>query len=283
MTNTIQVNKVNKNYKHIEALHDFSVEVQQGEIFGLLGANGAGKTTLIKVLIGALKADSGEVNVLGFDPHRQKYELRPQIGYMPQQAALYEDLTARDNVRFFGKAQPIANLEKRIVEVLTFLDLADRADDPVYGFSGGMRQRVSLACALVHEPKLLLLDEPSTGIDPKLRETLWSHFHELTTQGVTILVSTHQMDEALHCSRVAVMRNGQVLACDSPRSLLARGHAQVTIWNSEEAHNYDFDNYRIELPKILEKYSNINKIEIHEDTLEDVVLALISQKETAHD
>lgn len=280
MTQAIQVNNISKNYGRIEALKDLNISVEQGEIFGLLGANGAGKSTLIKILIGALKADSGEAKVLGYNPQNQKYDLRPKIGYMPQQAALYEDLTARDNVRFFGRAQPIPNLEERIIEVLTFLDLADRADDPVYGFSGGMRQRVSLACALVHEPKLLLLDEPSTGIDPKLRETLWSHFHELTIQGVTILVSTHQMDEALHCDRVAIMRKGRILASASPRSLLAMGHAQVTLWNGDNSQNYDFDNYRLELPEILKKHPNIDKIEIQEDTLEDVVLRLISQKET---
>ena len=157
------------------------------------------------------------------------------------------------------------------------MELTDRQHDPVYGYSGGMEQRVSLACALVHRPRLLFLDEPSTGVDPKLRESLWGHFRQLVKQGVTIVVSTHQMDEALHCDRVTVMRNGEVLACDSPRDLLARGKVEVTIWKGEQAQTQTVTNYAEELPQLLGVSSTISKIEIHEDTLEDVVLRLINQ------
>lgn len=282
MKTTIDAQEVHKTYGRIDALDGLSLRVEEGEIFGLLGANGAGKTTLIKILIGALTYDSGQVEVLGFNPRQQKYQLRPKIGYMPQQPALYDDLTARDNVRFFARAQKVDGLNQKVSEILDFLNLGDRADDPVYGFSGGMKQRVSLACALVHQPTLLLLDEPSTGVDPKLRESLWSHFHDLTEQGVTIVVSTHQMDEALHCDRVAVMRAGKVLACDTPRNLLASGHAKVTIWRSDGAQAYEFDNYRDELPTVLGIANDIQRIEIHEDTLEDVVLRLIAEKEVSH-
>lgn len=277
--NTIEVKDIRKNYGRIEALRGLSLSVPEGEIFGLLGANGAGKSTLIHILVGALKADSGEASVLGMNPQKQKFELRLKLGYMPQQAALYEDLTARDNVRFFGKARNIPNLEKRIMEVLEFLNLAERANDPVYGFSGGMKQRLSLACALVHRPKLLLLDEPSTGVDPKLRDSLWEHFHQLTQEGVTILISTHQMDEALHCDRVAVMRGGKMLACDAPRALLATGHATVRLWHGQDCEEHNFTNYRAELPKLLGIENRYTKIEVQEDTLEDVVLRLIGEKD----
>ncbi len=198
---------------------------------------------------------------------------------MPQQPALYEDLTARDNVRFFGKARHIPDLEGRISEVLDFLLLGNRANEPVYRFSGGMRQRLSLACALVHRPKLLLLDEPSTGVDPKLRDSLWEHFHQLTEQGVSILISTHQMDEALHCDRVAVMRAGQVLAYDAPRALLARGHAKVKLWHGDSVEELEFSNYRTELPKHLGIDNRYSRIEIQEDSLETIVLRLIAEKD----
>jgi ABC-2 type transport system ATP-binding protein len=282
MTGAIEVQNVFKQYGTVQALDGLSLEVQEGEIFGLLGANGAGKTTLIKVLVGALQADEGHVRVLGLDPDKQKHELRPKVGYMPQQAALYDDLSARDNVRFFGTARQIPNLKQRVDEVLEFLNLGDRAGDPVHDFSGGMKQRVSLACALVHQPRLLLLDEPSTGVDPKLRESLWSHFHDLTKQGVTIVVSTHQMDEAFHCDRVAVMRGGVVLAEDAPRGLLARGQSEVTLWHNGDSQTHQLTNYRHELPELLGVQSRVDKIEIYEDTLEDVVLNLIASKEQHH-
>lgn len=279
MAVSIEVSNVKKNYGKIEALRGINLTVPEGEIFGLLGANGAGKSTLIQVLVGALIADSGDVKVLGLDPRKQKHQLRLQVGYMPQQPALYEDLTARDNVRFFGKARNIPNLENRIKEVLGFLNLGDRANEPVYRFSGGMKQRLSLACALVHSPKLLLLDEPSTGVDPKLRETLWEHFHELASEGVSILISTHQMDEALHCDRVAVMRGGLVLASDAPRALLARGRAKLRLWHGTELEEKVLENYREELPKILGIAERYSKIEIQEDSLEEIVLRLIAEKD----
>jgi len=282
MSSTIDVRNVHKSYGHIKALDGLSVNVEEGEIFGLLGANGAGKTTLIKILMGALKFESGEVSVLGHDPHSDKFTLRPKLGYMPQQAALYDDLTAKENVKFFGSAQKIDNLDKRTIEILEFLALGDRANDTVHGFSGGMKQRVSLACALVHRPQILLLDEPSTGVDPKLRDSLWSHFHTLTEQGVTIVVSTHQMDEALHCDRVAVMRAGHLLACDTPRALLATGHAKITLEANGSKQEYDFANYRVELPKLLGVENQVDRIEVQEETLEDIVLRLIAERETDH-
>ena len=277
--NAIEVRNVIKHYGKIIALQGLSLSVPAGEIFGLLGANGAGKSTLIQILVGALNADSGEVQVLGMSPQKQKHDLRLSVGYMPQQPALYEDLTARDNVRFFSKARHIPDLEGRISEILDFLLLGNRADEPVYRFSGGMKQRLSLACALVHRPKLLLLDEPSTGVDPKLRDSLWEHFHQLAKQGVSILISTHQMDEALHCDRVAVMRGGQVLASDAPTALLATGHAKVKLWRGDSVEELEFSNYRSELPKQLGIDNRYSKIEIQEDSLETIVLRLIAEKD----
>jgi ABC-2 type transport system ATP-binding protein len=272
---------IRKNYGHIEALRGLTLAVHEGEIFGLLGANGAGKTTLIKTLIGVIRPNSGTARVLGFDPVRQAYDLRSQIGYMPQSPALYEDLSARDNVRFFANARKVDHLADRIDEVMAFINLSDRQNDPVYGFSGGMKQRVSLACALVHKPRLLFLDEPSTGVDPKLRESLWSHFRELAAEGATILLSTHQMDEAFHCDRVGVMRQGVLLASDTPRGLMARGKAKVSIWRGGQVQTEVVSHYADQLPQMLGLDSSVTRIEIQEETLEDVVLHLIDERTSA--
>lgn len=281
MTYAIEAQNIIKKYGHIQALNGLSLQVKQGEIFGLLGANGAGKTTLIKILVGILKADSGDIHVMDMNPVREKHKIRLKVGYMPQSPALYDDLTARENIRFFGRAHRIQNLEQRINEVLEFTLLGDRADDPIYSFSGGMRQRASLACALVHEPDLLLLDEPGAGVDPKLRESFWIHFRELAAQGKTLLVSTHQMDEALHCDRVAVMRAGEVLASDAPRELLRRGKTHLRITRNGETQQHTLSGQQSELLALLQQYGlspNVTELHIEEDTLEDVVLRIIDER-----
>jgi len=281
----IQAENVSKSYGRIQALNDLSLTVHSGEIFGLVGANGAGKTTLIKILTGILRPDAGRARVLDLDPRSDSHRLRAQIGYMPQEAALYEDLTALENVRFFAAGQHLADAAARAGEVLAFVDLAGRQRDLAHTFSGGMKQRLSLACALVHRPRLLLLDEPSTGVDPKLRESLWVHFRELADGGATILMSTHQMDEVQHCDRAAIMRNGHILACDTPRGLLARGAAAVTIWRDGDAQpggsveHHTLADYPTQLPHLLGVDDAIQRIEVVEPTLERIVLDLIEEKD----
>jgi len=281
--NAVAVESLSKRFGRIEALRGVSLTVREGEIFGLLGSNGAGKTTLIKAIVGSSRPNSGTVSVLGLDPIRQAGTLRRQIGYMPQAPALYEDLSARDNVRFFGQAHGLENLERRIDEVLDFIKLRDRQGDAVYGFSGGMKQRVSLACALIHRPRLLLLDEPTAGVDPRLRESLWKHFRELAAGGATLLVSTHQMDEALYCDRLAIMRDGVLLACDSPRNLLRSGRATIKVWHGEQVETETVTSYPENLPRLLARHHldpAVTRIEISEDTLETIVLGLINARES---
>lgn len=279
----IVVDRLRKRFDGVEALNGVSLTVTQGEIFGLLGANGAGKTTLIKTLIGALRATAGEVSVLGLDPIRQAHALRPHLGYMPQAPALYEDLSPRENLRFFGLPHGPPDLPKRIDEVLSFIDLRSREHDSVYGFSGGMKQRVSLACALVHRPNVLLLDEPTAGVDPRLREAFWQHFRALAAEGATLLVSTHQMDEVLHCDRVAVMRDGLVLVCDTPKNLLRMGKTTIRITRAGQVEATTVENTAEELPGLLRKHNldpAITKIEIEPDSLETIVLRLVKQEAT---
>lgn len=285
MNPAVTVTELHKRYGAIHALDGLSLEIERGQIFGLLGANGAGKTTLIKSLIGLTRPNSGTIQVLDLDPQAQKHALRRQIGYMPQTPVLYDDLTAWENLLFWGRAHPIPNIQQRVSEVLAFTGLADRQHDPVYTFSGGMKQRLSLGCALVHQPVLLLLDEPTTGVDPKLRETFWAHFREMTDAGATIILSTHQMDEAVYCDRLAVMRGGQVLACDTPPALLRRGRTTVTVWNGAEHHTEQIADYAAELPRLLSRYHldpSVSRIEVEHEPLEKVVLDLIASQEVNH-
>ncbi len=276
---SIQVENLYKNYGHVEALQGISLNIKKGQIYGLLGANGAGKTTLIRILIGSTKPTSGRAQVIGLDPTKDAAPLRQQIGYMPQSPALYEDLSARANIRFFAQSHKLQDIETRIDEVLDFVDLQDRQHDAVYGFSGGMRQRLSLACALVHQPRVLFLDEPTTGVDPKLREAFWKHFRNLTEKGATILVSTHQMDEAFHCDELAIMRAGKILVKDTPKEIVRRGRTTINIWRNGDQTSETINNYPDQLPELLRKYDlgQVNRIEINEDTMEDVVLNLINE------
>lgn len=278
----IQSENVDKRYGHIQALKGVSINVEAGQIFGLIGANGAGKSTFIKLLVGAAKADKGNLRVLGMQPRKQKGALRREIGYMPQAPALYEDLSAADNLRFFGQAHRIGNLKKQVEATLDFVELSARANDPVNTLSGGMKQRVSLACALVHQPRLLLLDEPTAGVDLKLRAAFWQHFKELAAQGTTILVSTHQMDEVVHCHRLAIISEGAILTNDTPQDLLQRGRAEVTVWRGGQSERQALKNYPTDLPRALQAYgldAKVERIELEANTLERIVLDLVDQAE----
>ncbi len=282
---SVHVQDLHKYFGQVQALKGVNLKVERGQIFGLLGPNGAGKTTLIRLLIGSTKPTSGKVSVLELNPTKQKRALRRLIGYMPQTPALYEDLSPRDNIRFFGRAHRIENISRRVDEVIEFVGLSERAHDPVYKFSGGMKQRASLACALVHQPNMLLLDEPTSGIDPKLREAFWEHFRELTSRGVTLLVSTHQMDEAMYCDRLAILHEGVLLADETPHQLLWNNRAKIRIWRGEQVNEHKVTNYPEQLPGMLQGYgldSGISRIEIDEDTLETVVLRMINAHEEQH-
>ena len=284
MENEVAVSVVGlkKEYGDIQALGGVDLRIERGQIYGLLGPNGAGKTTLIRTLIGSTRASAGTISVLGMDPTREKHRMREQIGYMPQTPALYDDLSVSENIRFFGLAHKPHDLGRLVHETIEFVGLQERARDPLHKLSGGMKQRVSLACALVHQPAMLFLDEPTSGIDPQLREVFWLHFKDLAARGVTILVSTHQMDEALYCDRLAVLQQGQVLADDSPRNLLWEGKAHVKIQRGETLEEFESANYPEQLPTILHRYGldpGIDRIEVKEATLEDVILAMIHKRD----
>lgn len=283
---SIVVHNLDKFFGKQKALKNVNLSITKGSIYGLLGPNGAGKTTLIRCLIGATKPSKGDLSVLGLNPASQKQKVRGLIGYMPQTPSLYEDLTAFENIRFFAYPHLKENFTQRINEVIDFVGLTQRAHDQVYKFSGGMKQRVSLACALVHLPQILLLDEPTTGIDPKLRETFWQHFRDLTQQGATILVSTHQMGEAMYCDRLAILHEGTLLADEPPRQLLWKQQAKVKLRRGNMVAEKLVSHYPEQLPKLLHKFGldpTINRIEIEEETLEAVVLDMINEHEKKFD
>ena len=213
---------LSKTFGRIEAVKNLSLEINEGEIFGLLGPNGSGKTTLMRMLVGLVKPSAGTAMVLGH-PVSDKEHLA-ELGYMTQAGALYGDLTVRENVEFFAGMCGGASKE-RIAEVLALVELTDRADSPINTLSGGLKQRTSLACALVHRPRLLILDEPTVGVDPTLRAAFWRNFREMAAKGATIIVSSHTMDEAARCDRLAFMRNGVLLAVGTPQEIMAGAQA----------------------------------------------------------
>jgi len=205
----------------VRALDGFTLDVRRGEVLGLIGPNGAGKSTFIRTVAGLLAPDAGEIVVLGESPGRR---VADRIGYMTQSAALYDDLSVRENLAFFARVYGMSPsaASARIGELLEMLRLTDKTDRPVHELSGGQKQLANLACAMVHRPSLLLLDEPTVGIDPELRRDLWVRFAEVRDAGATILVTTHVMDEADRCDRIAFVADGRVLDVGTADALRAR-------------------------------------------------------------
>ena len=203
----VDVEGVVKQFGKQRALDGVTLRVRRGEVYGLLGPNGAGKTTLIRSLVGLVAPEAGTVSVLG--QRMPQLEVLAHIGYMTQQAALYPDLSAEENVHFFGA---IYGRVDGVRDALELVDLWDRRKSVVSTLSGGMRTRCSLACALVHKPDLVLLDEPTVGVDPQLRVQLWDRFRKMAAGGTTIVVSSHVMDEAERCDRLGLIRFGKLLA-----------------------------------------------------------------------
>ena len=226
----VEVEKVSFNFDSVNVLDGLSLQVPRGVSFGLLGPNGAGKTTLIRLLVGLLKPKSGQVLVLGRKPSRETARL---TGYMPQLHSLYAELSVMQNVDFFARVYRVTGQAERALKVeqaIRLVDMWARRHDSVQKLSGGMKQRVSLACAIVHQPPLLFLDEPTVGLDPELRVTFWEYFTGLTRQGSTLIISSHTMDDAAHCDRLAFMRQGRVIARGTPDELKrATGRAGATL------------------------------------------------------
>ena len=217
--NAIELSGINFRIGNKDIIRNINLEVPQGDSLGLIGPNGAGKTTLYRLLLGLAKVNSGSIKVQGHDmPDRRVLH---KIGYMAQTESLYQDLTVEENLLFFGSLYGLLGqaAKKRVDEVLKLVDMESLRKTRIEKLSGGMRRRTSLAVSIFHSPSILLLDEPTVGVDPELRISLWNEFMRLNETGVTILVSTHHLDEANHCRRLVLLKEGMILACQSPDGL----------------------------------------------------------------
>jgi ABC-2 type transport system ATP-binding protein len=294
----ITVENLTRRFGDFVAVDHINFEVQAGEIIGYLGPNGSGKTTTIRMLLGLLKPSDGKATVLGYDVFKQSEEIRARVGYMSQKFAIYDDLTTLENLTFYGGVYGITDKD-RIQHTLKLVGLKGHESTLTGDMSTGWRQRLSLGIALVHEPKLLFLDEPTSGVDPTARRAFWDLIYELAEGGVTILVTTHYMDEAEYCERVAVMRDGKLLAMDTPTKLkesiitgdvwevfvkpLERGVDILAAMPGVDRVGLTGDHLRV-ISQQVEKDAmqsllsseglNVEKIERGEPTLEDVFLTL---------
>jgi len=217
--NAIELRSVSKRFDHHVAVENVSLTIQKGEMFALVGPDGAGKTTTIRMLCGIIPATSGELIVCGYDVQKQAGEVKKRIGYLSQKFSLYGDLTVDENIEFFAEIHNVRNYERRRSELLEFTRLTAFRDRLADRLSGGMRQKLALACTLIHTPELILLDEPTAGVDPVSRRDFWKILSGLLKEGITILMTTPYLDEAERCSRVALMDNGRILVADAPQNL----------------------------------------------------------------
>jgi ABC-2 type transport system ATP-binding protein len=216
----IDVNHLNKSFGAKHVVKNFSLQVRRGEIYGFLGPNGSGKTTSIRMLCGLLKPDSGSGTCLGHDVVRDTAAIKREVGYMTQRFSLWEDLTIRENLEFVARMYGMTDRKEAVSRILDEINLKERQDQLAGTLSGGWKQRLALAACMLHRPKLLLLDEPTAGVDPQARRDFWEEIHTLAASGISVLVSTHYMDEAERCHRLAYIAYGKLLATGTPDEVL---------------------------------------------------------------
>ncbi|WP_222927594.1 ABC transporter ATP-binding protein [Biomaibacter acetigenes] len=229
MTNAVEIRNLTKKFGDFTAVNNVSFDIREGEIFGFLGPNGSGKTTVIRMLIGLITPTSGSGKVLGYDIVKESEKIRLNVGYMSQKFSLYEELTVEENLDFYAGVYLVPKdvLRQRKKEILEMADLVGREDYITSTLSGGWKQRLALGCAIIHNPRFLFLDEPTGGVDPVARRQFWDLIYRLSEKGVTIMVTTHYMDEAEHCNTIGFIHYGNLLALDTPGNLKRqkmRGH-----------------------------------------------------------
>jgi ABC-2 type transport system ATP-binding protein len=229
----INVTNLNKSFAGHVAVNNLSLQVSAGEIFGFLGPNGSGKTTSIRMLCGLLTPDSGAGTCLGYDIISKSSAIKRHTGYMTQAFSMWTDLTVGENLQFIAQMYVIKNFKKTISEILERFNLTDKVEQLAGSLSGGWKQRLALAACMLHQPKLLLLDEPTAGVDPKARRDFWEDLHILASQGITILVSTHYMDEAERCHKLAYIYNGELITHGTAKEIIAHNKIYTYTINGE--------------------------------------------------
>jgi ABC-2 type transport system ATP-binding protein len=299
----ILAKELTKRFGDVLAVDHVNLHVEQGEVFGLLGPNGSGKTTMVRMLCGLMTPSDGSAAVVGFDVASQAERVKANIGYMPQRFCLYEDHTVVENLDFFARIYGMGKNEarKRIVEILELVQLSEMRDRLAGTLSGGLKQRLALASALVHRPRLLFLDEPTAGIDPPLRRIFWHYFRQLNRQGITVFINTHYMDEAAQCDKLGILSEGSLVAVGTQEVLrrkVARGdHLEILCSDAKAAkiilqeESYVFsaviedrwirlvvENAGPAVPRIVSKLEQSNlsvyDMRMREMTLEDVFVGL---------
>ena len=304
----IKIKNLHKSYGDIQALKGIDIEIKEGEFYGLLGPNGAGKTTTINILSTILKPDDGEIFINGFNLKTDAKQCKNYIGIVPQEIALYDDLTAYDNLFFWGKLYKINNklLSKKINELLNLMGLEERKNHKIKTFSGGMKRRINIACALLHSPKVLLMDEPTVGVDPQSRNLIFEALRKLHQQGTTIIYTTHYMEEVEKlCNKISIIDYGKIIAQGSINELkkLSKISESIIIYSDSELkekkeiisnsikipfdiydNNIKFytNNINTDLSKIINEINtigiNITNIELKKTNLETLFLELTGRK-----
>ncbi|MCX6159604.1 MAG: ABC transporter ATP-binding protein [Ignavibacteriae bacterium] len=301
----IQLKNVNKSFSTVKALDDVSLEINGGEFFGLLGPNGAGKSTTMSILIGYLAADSGNIFINGEEVKTDELNFRKEIGFVPQSIALYDELSAEENLKIFGSLYglPKPELEEAMNSYLNAVGLYDRRKEEVRNYSGGMKRRLNLITALLHKPKVLLCDEPTVGVDPQSRNAIFDFLEKLNADGLTIVYTTHYMEEAERlCNRVAIIDSGKIIALATPDELLqmlptsehiyiTKNDATVSNVNVFKSYGEIIDNndrYELRLNKesklssffgALENANvNVQNVTIQKPTLEELFLNLTGKR-----
>ena len=276
----ISIENLTKRFGERIAVAGIDLEIKSGEIFGLLGPNGAGKTTTVRILTLLSKKKSGSVKICGHDIEKARERIKEPIGVIPQHMSLDQDLTGRENLVLQARLHHLKNkaaMEQRINEILEFVELTDRADDKSRRYSGGMKRRLMIGMALLHKPKMLFLDEPTVGLDPQVRRKMWDLIRKMNEAGMTVLLTTHYIEEADQlCRRVAIMNRGRIIAVDTPQKLKEKvGRVVVEHMEADGMINKFFDNREQAASYVAGLNSNAT---VREANLEDVFIELTGRR-----